>query len=148
MTIGNLCTRTVFFMDHNGSAREAAELMRRHHVGDLVIVDADNPHRVPLGVLTDRDITVEVVAAGVSPESIRAGDIMSRGIITAGENEDPHLVARRMRDAGVRRVPVVGADGALVGILCMDDLLEALAEELSHLTHIPGRQRLFEGVAR
>lgn len=148
MSAGSLCTRSVLIIDKNESVRQAAELMRQHHVGDLVVIDAGNPYRTPVGMLTDRDITVEVVALGVAPENVKAGDIMSRRMITVREDEDQREVAHRMREAGIRRVPVVASDGGLVGILSMDDLLESISEELNELTHVPGRQRFHETAAR
>lgn len=148
MSAGSLCTRSVLIIDKNETARQAAELMRQHHVGDLVVIDAGNPYRAPVGMVTDRDIAVEVVALGVTPENVKAGEIMSRRMITVREDEDQHEVARRMREAGIRRVPVVAADGGLVGILSMDDLLESISDELNELTHVPERQRFHETASR
>lgn len=148
MSAGTLCTRSVLVIDRNESARQAAQLMRQHHVGDLVVIDAGNPYRAPLGMITDRDLAVEVVALGVDADGVKAGEIMSRRIITAREDEDQHEVARRMREAGVRRIPVVALDGGLIGILSLDDLLEAISDELSQLTRVPERERFHEAAAR
>lgn len=148
MNIGELCTRAVIFVDRNESVRQAAELMRQHHVGDLVVIDASSAYRAPIGMLTDRDIAVEVVALGVDPGNVKAADIMSRRLVVARESESQTEVAQRMRDAGVRRIPVVAADGTLVGILSMDDLLEAVTDELSALTRISEKQRFHEAASR
>ena len=148
MNIGELCTRAVIFVDRNESVRQAAELMRQHHVGDLVVIDASSAYRAPIGMVTDRDIAVEVVALGVDPGGIKAADIMSRRLVVARESESQSEVAQRMRDAGVRRIPVVAADGTLVGILSMDDLLEAVTDELSALTRISEKQRFHEAASR
>ncbi|MDE2234575.1 MAG: CBS domain-containing protein [Gammaproteobacteria bacterium] len=148
MSIGKICTRTVIVIDRNESATEAAKLMRQHHVGDLVVVNERDEVRKPLGVVTDRDIVVSVVALGVVPEKITVGDIMSSKAHVAREDEDELEVAERMRGLGVRRVPVVDTRGALVGIIAMDDLLEHLSEGLDSIAHIHERQREHEASAR
>jgi len=140
MTVKAICNREVVIMDKNETVQQAAELMRNHHVGDVVIVEETGSVRVPIGVVTDRDIVVEVVARGVSTE-LRAADIMTGGIITTRETDDEYETVQRMHRAGVRRVPVVNENGDLVGILAMDDLLEYFAGELNELAAIASTQR-------
>ena len=148
MSIEKICTRTVIVIDRNESATEAAKLMRQHHVGDLVVTNERDDIRKPLGIVTDRDIVVSVVALGVVPDRITVGDIMSSNAHVAREDEDELEVAERMRGLGVRRVPVVDTLGALVGIVAMDDLLEHLSEGLDSIAHIHERQREHEVSAR
>ncbi len=148
MSIGKICTRTVVVIDRNESASEAAKLMRLHHVGDLVVTDQRDAQRRPLGIVTDRDIVVSVVALGVVPDKITVGDIMSSSAHTAREDEDEMEVAERMRGLGVRRIPVVNAGGSLIGIIAMDDLLEHLSEGLDSIAHIHERQREHEVTTR
>lgn len=148
MAVGRICTRSVIVVDRAESAREAASLMRKHHVGDLVVTNDRDTERKPLGVVTDRDIVVSVVALGVDPDKITVGDIMSSHAFTAHEDEDELDVAQRMRGLGVRRIPVVDRQGSLVGIVVMDDLLEHLSEGLSSIAHIHDRQREHEATAR
>lgn len=144
MSIGKICTRTVIVIDRNESASEAAKLMRQHHVGDLIVTDQRDAQRKPLGIVTDRDIVVSVVALGVVADKITVGDIMSSKAHTAREDEDEMEVAERMRGLGVRRIPVVNAGGSLIGIIAMDDLLEHLSEGLDSIAHIHERQREHE----
>ncbi|MFZ0257534.1 MAG: CBS domain-containing protein [Gammaproteobacteria bacterium] len=87
----------------------------------------------PVGIITDRDLVVEVMATGVDFERVSVGDVMSFELMTAGENDGIWDTVHRMRSKGVRRIPVVDAQGALVGILSMDDPLDFLVEELSDL---------------
>lgn len=148
MNVGNVCSRTVIFVDKDESVRQAAGLMRQYHVGDLVVIDAANPLRTPIGMVTDRDITVEVVAMGIDPDTVKAGDIMSRHVVLAREADSITDVARLMRDERIRRMPIVGKDGALVGIVASDDLLELVNEELGELAQIPDRQRSHESMVR
>src|SRR3954465_8202720 len=109
--------------------------MRKHHVGDLVVVDqANGGARIPVGIITDRDIVVSVIALGLDPTGLLVGDIMSDELLTATEEDDVYETIVRMRFRGIRRVPVVNSIGALTGIISVDDVLEFLAEEMSELS--------------
>jgi CBS domain-containing protein len=110
---------------------EAARLMREHHVGSLVVVDESGKGRVPVGILTDRDIVVAAVAAEVDPRTLTAGEVMSGELATVRAADSAEVALRLMRRRGIRRVPVVSEDGTLAGIVTLDDLLEKVAEQLS-----------------
>ncbi len=122
--------------------------MREYHVGDLIVVESiDAP--LPVGVVTDRDLVVEVLAETVDPTAVTAGDIMSSDLVVARESESLWDTLKRMRARGVRRVPVVDdRNGRLVGILSADDVMDLLAEEFSALARIPFREREREQVMR
>ena len=136
MAVGEICNREVVIAERSLSVVHAAQLMRTHHVGDLVVVEARDGRKHPVGILTDRDIVVGVVAAGVNPESLKVGDIMGPEVATVRESEGLFAALRYMRDKGVRRMPVVGSDGELIGILSLDDLLELLSEEMGALARL------------
>ncbi|MBW8306487.1 MAG: CBS domain-containing protein, partial [Thiobacillus sp.] len=104
--------------------------------------------RHPVGIVTDRDIVVEVVAAGVNPDALKMGDIMGPEVATVREGEGLFEALRHMRDKGVRRMPVVDREGGLVGILTLDDLLSLLAEEMTELAKLVSRERQREAVVR
>ncbi|MCU0842451.1 MAG: CBS domain-containing protein [Thiobacillaceae bacterium] len=148
MTIGEICNREVVIVDRATSVAEAARLMRRHHVGDLVVVEALEGGRRPLGIVTDRDIVLEVVAMGVVPDALRVGDIMGASLASVRETEGVFETLRYMRGRGVRRLPVVDEAGGLVGIVTLDDLIELLAEEMGELARLLGRERAREQAAR
>lgn len=142
MNAGEACTRSVVYIGQKESALEAARLMRRFHVGDVVIVRENGERRVPVGIVTDRDLTLEVLALEIDPDSVEVGDLVTGGqLITARADEPVDAALGRMRDHGVRRLPVVDAQGGLVGILSTDDALELLAEELDGVVELVGRQR-------
>jgi predicted transcriptional regulator len=122
--------------------------MRTHHVGDLVVVEAREGRKHPVGIVTDRDIVVEVVAAGVNPELLKVGDIMGPEVATVRESEGLFEALRYMRDKGVRRMPVVDAAGGLVGILTLDDLLGLLGEEMMELSRLVSNERQREASVR
>lgn len=144
MRIGDICTNNTICCTRDETVQAAAMLMRRHHVGDLVVVESDGGGNVPLGILTDRDIVLAVVAPGLDPASLLAGDIMSDDLLTANASDDVVETIEHMRLRGIRRVPVVDGDGKLAGIVSADDLLEFLAEEMSELSRIGSWQQAHE----
>ncbi|MEW6501046.1 MAG: CBS domain-containing protein [Thermodesulfobacteriota bacterium] len=144
MSVGEFCNRAVVVANAATDVATIARLMREHHVGDVVVVDDTDPARVvPQGILTDRDIVLELVATGVALERVTAGDVMSADLVTAGEQDSLWQTLNRMRSFGVRRMVVVNGAGGLEGILTLDDVIELLADELAALAKIPlhGRER-------
>lgn len=148
MRIADICTHDTITCSRDETVQGAAMLMRRHHVGDLVVVDQDGAGNVPVGILTDRDIVMAVIAPGLDPASLLAGDVMSEDLLIASEADDVVETIGHMRLRGIRRVPVVDAKGLLSGIVSSDDLLEFLAEEMSELSRIGSWQQSHERRAR
>jgi len=134
MHIKDICSRVVVVAETSTDLREAARLMRDHHVGALVVVDGSDGGRRPIGIVTDRDIVVAVVAAAeVQPEKLTVGDVMSADLVVAGEDVGVFEAVDLMQDRGARRLPVVDAEGHLVGIITLDDVLRMVAGELTAL---------------
>ncbi|MET0988292.1 MAG: CBS domain-containing protein [Steroidobacteraceae bacterium] len=132
MNVGTYCRHHVITIAPSADLAEAAACMRMSHVGLLVVV---NPgERRPLGVLTDRDIVVEVVAADLPPRLITVRDAMTPNPVVARESELLSVVCERMRSMGVRRVPVVDDVGNLIGIVASDDVLDVSAAMLFNLS--------------
>ena len=126
----DFCSREVVTVEPHASLRVASLLMRNRHVGTLVIVEGTRP----VGILTDRDIVVAVIAVpGARPEGIRVCDAMQTRLALAREDDGVFEVAQRMRERGVRRLVVVAADGSLAGVVTLDDLLRVVAAELNRL---------------
>jgi CBS domain-containing protein len=148
MPVGEICNREVVITEKTMGVVEAARLMRTQHVGDLVVVEAKEGRKLPLGMVTDRDIVVEVVAAGMNPDALKVGDIMAQEVATVRESEGLFEALRYMRDKGVRRMPVVDGAGGLVGLLTLDDLLSLLAEEMTELAKLVSHERQREAAAR
>jgi CBS domain-containing protein len=144
MEVGKLCTVDTVCCARDESVQGAALLMRKHHVGDIVVVDDADGERTPAGIVTDRDIVVSVVALGLDPASLQVGDIMTDDLLTADEHDDVSATIERMRLRGIRRVPVVGEGGRLAGIVSADDLLGFLAEEMEDLARISPYQQQHE----
>lgn len=130
MSIGDICNREVVLVNKDSSVQDAARLMRVHHVGDLVVAEERDGRRIPIGILTDRDIVIEVIAEDVDVGSVAIGDVMSFKLLTAREQDDTFDTIKLMQTKGVRRLPVVDKQGQLVGIVTIDDLIDLLAETL------------------
>jgi CBS domain-containing protein len=130
MSIGDICNREVVLVNKDSSVQDAARLMRVHHVGDLVVAEERDGRRIPIGILTDRDIVIEVIAEDVDVGSVAIGDVMSFKLLTAREEDDTFDTIKLMQTKGVRRLPVVDKQGQLVGIVTIDDLIDLLAETL------------------
>ncbi len=148
MSVGEICNRDVIIIDKNGTVDEAARLMRKHHVGSLVVTEQRAGVPVPVGLLTDRDIVIEVIAEDVAPGTVLVGDIMSRDLLTALEQDGIWETMQRMRIKGVRRVPVVNRHGGLEGLVSLDDLLELISEELAQLAKLVSREQAREANTR
>ena len=140
MTTGKLCKRDVITIHRDATIRDAARLMRKHHVGCLVITEAKAGRTEPVGILTDRDIVMEVIAEDINLNEVSVGDIMSYALLKVSECDSIIETAQRMRARGVRRVPVVNDEGELIGIIALDDILELLSEELSMLAKLTSRE--------
>lgn len=141
MGIGEICNREVVVTGRDTSVNELAALMREFHVGDLVVVDDRDGIRIPVGIVTDRDIVVGVIGNKVAPEEVIAEEIMSTPVATVREDEGLFETLQCMRQHGVRRLPVVNKEGVLVGIMALDDLIELIAEELSAMAKVIRREQ-------
>jgi len=141
MRVSEICTRGVEHATRHISVVEAAKHMRRDHVGDIVVVESIEGRRVPIGIVTDRDIVIAALATDAANiQELEVGDIMTVDPITVSEDDDVKDALRRMQRGGVRRVPVVDANGSLAGILSMDDVLVVLSEELARLSQLAAHQ--------
>lgn len=149
MKVRDFCSRTVAVIEPGASLREAALLMRDAHVGALVVSERKGGVTRPVGVVTDRDIVVAVVAVpGARPEGIRVADVMAAQPRLAREDDGLAEAVKAMSESGVRRLPVVTADGALFGIVTLDDVLRVLAGELGALAVALSREREQEAGTR
>lgn len=145
---GDICTRIVTFVYPSMAVNEAARLMREHHVGSLVVVEElSRDSRVVVGMLTDRDIALGVVAADRDPHGMRVGDVMSKDVLTAREEDSVLDLLAAMRRKGVRRIPVVGPRGTLIGIVALDDVLEIVAQEMQAVAGAVGASQKHERMA-
>ncbi len=148
MKLAEVYTPNVACCSPQTTAAEAARLMREKHVGDLVILDDLEEERAPVGIVTDRDLVVAVMAAGLDARAVKVGDLMRAPVVLAEESEDATVAIERMRKHGVRRLPVVGAHGALQGVVSLDDLWSRLAADAAALDAVVTEGQRKEARAR
>lgn len=141
MPVKDVCVRSVVHVTRETTINDAAHLMRQHHVGDLVVVDQDHDMLRPVGIITDRDIVLSVVAPKLDASVITVGDIMGEELVTCREEMRVSDCIHRMRSKGVRRMPIVNERGDLVGIVSVDDLIEMIAEDLNELARLIAREQ-------
>lgn len=129
--------RDVFTIAPEASVTEVARELRRRHVGMLVVVAEGRPQRVPLGIITDRDLVVGVMAEGpdIIPK-LTAGDLVRRKPITAREDADVSEVLASMRENGIRRMVILDAKGELSGVIAYEDIIDHLAVQLGDLAKL------------
>jgi CBS domain-containing protein len=123
-TVGEYCNRSVIIGRPEQSLKEAARSMREHHVGCVVVIEPGASGNRPVGIVTDRDIVVRVLAqTDLHLEQVRLDDIMARPVVTIGESDELVDALEAMRSAGVRRLPVVDERNSVIGLLSFDDLI-------------------------
>ena len=148
MKVSDCCSQIVVVAPASAGIQKAAQLMRENHVGNVVVVDESRGAARPVGIVTDRDLVVEILASGAPVDELTLGDIMSAELLVASEDEDIGETLNRMRSAGVRRAPVVDAEGRLVGILTLDDLLSITAQTLNSMAQLVRREIATEAGTR
>ena len=141
----DFATAVVAVVEPETPALVAAQLMRQHHVGALVVVEAQEKKR-PIGILTDRDLVLGLMAEGLDPALFTVGDIMSVELVLASAEMDAMEAVQLMRTHRLRRLVLVDEAGQLTGIATMEDVLELLTRELANLAAalLGARDREFE----
>jgi CBS domain-containing protein len=150
MNVGEMCKKTAVTVRSFDDLSAAAELMRERHIGSLIVVEPGfQPGSLkPTGILTDRDIVIAVLARGAEIAGLRVGDVMSSEVRVVQEDAPMEEALREMRRLGVRRLPVVGSQGQLVGIVTLDDILDVLATQLQDVAGSIRSEQVLEGVYR
>lgn len=130
LNAGDVCNRIVTIAERNMSVVQAAQLMRDHHVGCLVVIEVSGAGRLVCGILTDRDIVTSVVAKELEPRKLNVEDVMSSDVVTALEQDSVADLLATMRRKGLRRIPITTPQRVLVGLVTLDDLLELMVEQM------------------
>jgi len=148
MPIADVCIRDVVVASRETTIRKAARLMVENHVGNVVVIEEIGGRKIPVGIITDRDIVRNVVAEGLDADAFTLGDLGARELVTTGQDQGIYECMQQMRINGIRRMPVVDRKGGLVGIISLDDLIQLLADEMSELAKLIVREQARETVAR
>lgn len=145
MDVGRICSRRVTCLEANDTALGAAQAMRDEAVGAIVVVERSERKRVPLGVVTDRDLVVRILA--VDPEhftKMHLRELIPADVVTCREHDEVSDVLALMNRRGIRRIPVVDASGDLCGIVALDDVLRAIADDMARVGLLVTGQRVAE----
>ncbi|PYS43604.1 MAG: CBS domain-containing protein [Acidobacteria bacterium] len=106
---------------------QAARIMRREDVGPVPVVN-DDQHKQLIGIVTDRDLALKVVAESRDPNHTMVSDVMTSTIIACRETDDAATAIKAMEEHQIRRIPVVDAEGKIVGIISQADVATRIRE--------------------
>lgn len=136
MDARGLCSRKPQTIDPDACVRDAAQRMERENVGCLVVTEDG----FPVGMLTDRDAAIAVLAGRLDAGVVRVRDVMTRPVQLIEGGTSLTLALSILRSSRLRRLPVVDEKGALLGVLALDDVLRLLATEIGDLAEALRRQ--------
>lgn len=148
MTIGTVCSRDPVTAPANAPLAALARLMRDRHVGAIIVTRQPIDRPVPVGIVTDRDIVCAQIERGADLFTLNAEDVMTRDPLVLTETMSLTEGIERLRERGVRRAPVIDNSGGLIGLVSVDDLFAAAAEDLVQLARLLARQPKREGAQR
>jgi CBS domain-containing protein len=148
MILEKIANKNVVTVPENATMLEAAKAMRDHHVGSVIVVDQKAGRKIPLGIITDRDIVVSTSAFGIPPNSIYVKDVMSSTLVTAKKSDSLNHVLNLMKEHGVKRIPLTDSEGVLMGIVSTHELMAVLSDELSEVVKVTERQHQVENERR
>lgn len=137
MSVGRLCVRDVDLADPDEVVQTAAARMNDRNVGTLVVLDKA---RRPVGIVTDRDLAMRVVAHAKDATETTVGEVMTAVPHTLFEDLPIEEAIAIMRSGPFRRMPVVAGDGTMVGLLSIDDVLDLLAGEFAQVGELLRRE--------
>jgi len=136
MNIGSICTRRMISVDSTSTLAQAASLMREHHVGALIVTSETAAGPCVTGIVTDRDMAIDVIARGLNPVGMKVADLASVKLVSVPEDADIASTMAVMEGRGVRRVLVTDGDNHVTGVASLDDLMDACAKELAGLAKV------------
>ena len=149
MRVDEICSKNVLTVPRSEAVSTVARLMREYHVGAVVVVDGAEGKHYPVGVLTDRDLVIELLAKDMDVDTVTAGDLISPYLATVQASATFHEASEIMGNRGVRRLPVVDEPGhRLVGILTVDDVLAVLARTVQRVASVISYEQDREKVIR
>jgi CBS domain-containing protein len=144
MNVGEICSRDVDLVDLDETARDAARRMLERQVGTLLALEGGRP----VGIVTDRDVALRVVAADRAAAATPVREIVSRPVRSVVESASLEDAIAAFRAGACRRLAVVDAAGALVGIVALDDVLSVFADDLRRIAGLLEREAPHPGAAR
>jgi signal-transduction protein with cAMP-binding, CBS, and nucleotidyltransferase domain len=128
MPIFDLCSKKPVTIQSHQSLREAAQVMKKKHVGTLIV--ADSKGESPIGIVTDRDLVVKAMADG-NADNYTVKDVMTSKLVSAKRGIGVFEAIELMQKKGVRRLVVVDESDQLCGMISTDDLVPMLGQEIT-----------------
>lgn len=135
MKVEDVFTRGTVHIPQSRNLQDAAIQMRDQHVGALIVTDGMLDDRL-IGIVTDRDIVLKAVAVGAVPTDTLVAEVMTSGVVSIGQDDELSDAMQAMFSHGVRRLAVTDGSGGVIGIVALDDVIEALGKDWALLTHI------------
>ncbi|KUG19164.1 MAG: CBS domain-containing protein [Methanomicrobiaceae archaeon] len=129
MGLVDCCRQQVVAVSPDTSILDVARVMEEKNVGSVMIVRGEKPE----GIITDRDIVLRVCAKGMAMDSVRVEDVMTKNLITLKDDTGIYEAIERIKDAGIRRMPIVDDAGMLIGIITLDDVIRMIGEEMANI---------------
>ncbi len=136
MSVATLCQRDIDIIRREDTVLTAAERMRQRTVGCLVVVEGE----VPIGIVTDRDLVLRVVAEDRDAGTTTVGEVMTKHPDVVAEDTPLETALGLMRRRSCRRLPVIDKGGRLCGLVTLDDVMLTLAEEFQQIGDVLGRE--------
>ncbi len=136
MNVGQICRRRIVTVDAAATPAQAAELMREHHVGALIVTMQTDEETGVVGVITDRDLVINVLARGLDAGAVEVGDLGGEQVVSVAEDDDVSRAINTMRTSGVRRLLVTNSEERLIGVVSLDDLVDACASDVDGLAQV------------
>lgn len=141
MQVGSICTRHTVTIDAERPLTEAAHLMRHQHVGTLVVTCSTGQGTGVFGIVTDRDLVIDVMARDPLETDIRVADLTHRELAVISESVELDDAISKMLESGVRRLLVTNSDDRLCGLRSIDDMIQTYAELMGGLSRVIRRGR-------
>ena len=135
MKVNDIYSRATVHIPMTCNLQEASVQMRDQHVGTLVVTSGGASNRIA-GIVTDRDIVLKAVTLGTSPGELLVADVMTPHVVAVDADADLADAMQAMSSHGVRRLAVTNAQQDIVGVLSLDDVIEALGRDLALLSSI------------
>jgi CBS domain-containing protein len=120
MNVQDIMTQEVEFCGPDINLAAATEILWQNNCGILPVLDSDGKL---VGVITDRDMCIALGTRNCRASELAVNEVATKPVFTCGPNDDVHSALKTLRQHQIRRMPVIGADGRLAGILCLDDIV-------------------------
>ncbi len=144
MSVSQYCDKKISTLTQDSSILEAAQLMRTNHVGEVIIVQRQQGKTVPVGLITDRDLVIEIIAMEIDIDKITLGSIMCLELITVNHDSSLKQALELLQTNGIRRAPVVDSKGALFGIIAIEGILKVLSQDMTKVLKLFNNERRIE----